>query len=127
MVLKNENTSIAATTSSPTIQKFLQCSLHLAVDDLFASGTVQQPMKSSLNQVTSFDTTHSGSYSPDNYDIRKVPISGEETPYSKPNGFGDDPARKGPRLGRSKVCQQKSSIGVVLGSIWIRTSTLKVA
>lgn len=127
MIPKNESTSITAIVSNATVQKFLQRSLHLAVDDLFASGTVQQLMESSLNQVTSFDTTHSGSYSSDNYDIRKVPISGDEMPYSPPNGGSDEHARKGPRLGRSKVCHQKSSIGVVLGSIWIRTSTLKAA
>lgn len=127
IVPKSEDTSIAAIASNATVQKFLQRSLHLAVDDLFASGTVQQLMESSLNQVTSFDTTYSGSYSSDDYDIRKVPISGEETPSPKPNGVGKDRARKGPRLGRSKVCHQKSSIGVVLGSIWIRTSTLKAA
>jgi len=118
---------MAAIASSATVQKFLQRSLHLAVDDLFASGTVEQLMASSLNQVTSFDTTYSGSYSSDNYDIRKVPISAEETSSSKQNSVGEDPSRKGPRLGRSKICHQKSSMGVVLGSIWIRTSTLKAA
>lgn len=110
--------------SPPTLQSRSSYSARFT-DDLFASGTVQQLMESSLNQVTSFDTTYSGSYSSDDYDIRKVPISGEETPSPKPNGVGKDRARKGPRLGRSKVCHQKSSIGVVLGSIWIRTSTLK--
>lgn len=127
----NEDTSTSAIASSAVIQKFLQRSLHLAVDDLFASGTVQQLMESSLNQVTSFDTTYAGSYDADDYDIHKVPISEDEKPQPKQSGSTASRTqatpKAPPRLSRSKICHQKSSIGVVLGSIWVRTSTLKVA
>lgn len=127
----NEGASTSAIASSAVVQKFLQRSLHLAVDDLFASGTVQQLMESSLNQVTSFDTTYAGSYDADDYDIRKVPISEDEKPQSKKSSSTTSTTeatpKVPPRLGRSRICHQKSSIGVVLGSIWVRTSTLKVA
>lgn len=116
---KGSDGSMAAIASSRVVQDFLQCSLHLAVDDLFSSGTVQQLMESTLNQVTSFDATYRGSYNSEHYDIHKVPISGE-------GDSTEDTAGKKPTMSRSKVCHQKSSIGVVLGSIWIRTSTLKV-
>jgi hypothetical protein len=126
LVPNNNDSSLTAIASSPMVQKFLQRSLHLAVDDLFKSGTVEQLMASSLNQVTSFDTEYKGTYSSDSYDINKV-FDSEENPSPAPSAGTDNTARKGPRLSRSKVCHQKSSMGVVLGSIWIRTSTLKVA
>lgn len=84
-------------------------------------------MESSLNQVTSFDTAYRGTYDEEDYDIYKIPVSGEEKADPAPSVFGEDPAKKGPHIRRSKTCHQKSSMGVVLGSIWIRTSTLKTA
>ena len=126
MVPRHNDNSMAAIASSPMVQKFLQRSLHLAVDDLFASGTVEQLMSSSLNQVTSFDTAYDGSYSSESYNVNKV-FNSDEKPSPKSKGGFEDTPGKGPRLSRSKVCHQKSSIGVVLGSIWIRTSTLKVS
>lgn len=86
-------------------------------------------MESSLKQVTTFDTIHAGSYDSDDYDIRKVPISENEKPQLKRSGPTTNATRvtpkAQPRLSLSKICHQKSSIGVVLGSIWVRTSTLK--
>ncbi|RYP57535.1 hypothetical protein DL770_010648 [Monosporascus sp. CRB-9-2] len=126
----NGDTSISAIASSAIVQKFLQRSLHLAVDDLFASGTVQQLMDATLNQVTSFDTAYTGSYDADDYDIHKVPISESEKPQSKQSGCttgAQATAKDPPRLNRSRTCHQKSSIGVVLGSVWVRTSTLNVS
>lgn len=88
-------------------------------------------MESSLKQVTTFDTIHAGSYDSDDYDIRKVPISENEKPQLKRSGPTTNATRvtpkAQPRLSLSKICHQKSSIGVVLGSIWVRTSTLKAA
>jgi len=123
LVPKNDNSSVAAIVSSKAVQGFLQHSLHLAVDNLFASGTVQQLMDTTLNQVTSFDTASSGSYGSETYYIRNMPVShGQSGP--KTSTTEENPSH-GPRLTRSKVCNQSSSMGVVLGSIWIRTSTLK--
>ncbi|KAH8695769.1 hypothetical protein GQ44DRAFT_832603 [Phaeosphaeriaceae sp. PMI808] len=125
--LKSEDSSLASIAASAVIQKFLQHTMHLAVDDLIASGTVQQLLESSLNHVTSFDTTYYGSYTSEECAIRRSPLR-EDTPMSpKPSGVPHDTTRQGPRLSRARMCHQKSSIGVVLGSIWIRTSTLKVA
>jgi hypothetical protein len=125
------DTSLSAIASSAVVQKFLQHSLHLAVDDLFASGTVQQLMEASLNRVTSFDAVHTGSYDGDEHDIRRVPVMEYEKSQSKQSdSTANRPSagREAPqRLSRSRTCYGKSSIGVVLGSIWIRTSTLKVA
>ncbi|KAK3361114.1 hypothetical protein B0T24DRAFT_691791 [Lasiosphaeria ovina] len=127
------DSSLSAIASSAVVQKFLQHSLHLAVDDLFASGTVQQLMEASLNKVTSFDAVHTGSYDGDQHDIHRVPVTEYEKSQSKQ---GNSAAASGqsaaaqetpPRLSRSRTCYGRSSIGVVLGSIWIRTSTLKVA
>jgi len=125
------NTSLSAIASSAVVQRFLQQSMHLAVDDLFASGTVQQLMEASLNKVTTFDTVHAGSYDGEEHDIRRVPV----TEYEESQSNADNTASDGqsaaqeapPRLSRSRTCYGTSSIGVVLGSIWIRTSTLKVA
>ena len=126
LVPTNNDSSLAAIASSPMVQKFLQRSIHLPVDDLFASGTVYQLMDSSLNQVNSFDTAYTGSYNSENYEISKaLDPENLEKPNSKETAKGH--TTNGPRLSRSKTCHQKSSIGVVLGSIWIRTSTLKVA
>ena len=125
------DTSLSAIASSAVVQKFLQHSLHLAVDDLFASGTVQQLMEASLNKVTSFDAVHTGSYDSDGHDIRRVPVTEYEKEQSKQSNSTTDKQtaaqEEPPRLSRSRTCYGKSSIGVVLGSIWIRTSTLKVA
>ena len=126
---KREESTTAAIAGNAMVQKFLQRSIHLAIDDLFASGTIGDLMESSMSQVTSFDTAYSGSYSPDNYDIRKMPmseISGASFP-NRPDKEAPSAHRtqKPPRIARSKVCHQKSSMGVMLGSIWIRTSTLK--
>jgi hypothetical protein len=123
LVPANNGGSVAAIAANPIVQKFLQRSVNLAVDDLFASGTVQQLMDSSLNQVTSFDTAYTGSYNSETYDISK---SLDPENLEKPN-LKEAAKDDGPRLSRSRTCHQKSSIGVVLGSIWIRTSTLKVA
>jgi hypothetical protein len=126
LVPANNDSSVATIAASPMVQKFLRRSVNLAVDDLFASGTVQQLMESSLNQVTSFDTAYTGSYDSETYEISKA-LDPEN--FENPNlkEAPKDDTTNGPRLSRSRTCHQKSSIGVVLGSIWIRTSTLKVA
>jgi hypothetical protein len=80
-------------------------------------------MDTTFNQVTSFDTASSGSYGSETYDIHNMPVShGQSSP--KTSIIEEKPSH-GPRLTRSKVCNQSSSMGVVLRSILIRTSTLK--
>lgn len=80
-------------------------------------------MESTLNQVTSFDTVCTGSYESNSYDIHRMPVC-QEGLSPKPSAT-EDFTSKGPRLSRPRACHQKSLIGVVLGSIWIRTSILK--
>jgi hypothetical protein len=125
------DTSLSAIASSAVVQKFLQHSLHLAVDDLFVSGTVQQLMEASLNKVTSFDAVHTGSYDSDGHEICRIPVTEYEKSQSKQTDSTTNKQSAAqeapPGLRRSRTCYGKSSIGVVLGSIWIRTSTLKVA
>jgi hypothetical protein len=127
----NGDTSLSAIASSAVVQKLLQHSLHLAVDDLFASGTVQQLMEASLNKVTSFDAVHTGSYDSDGHEICRIPVTEYEKSQSKQTDSTTNKQSAAqeapPGLRRSRTCYGKSSIGVVLGSIWIRTSTLKVA
>ena len=119
----NHDNSVAAIVSSKAVQGFLQKSLHLAVDNLFASGTVQQLMDTTLNQVTSFDTACSGSYGAESYDIRNMPVSHDQPDPG--TNTTDEKLGQRPRFKRSKTCNQSSSMGVVLGSIWVRTSTLR--
>ncbi|RYP62973.1 hypothetical protein DL771_009500 [Monosporascus sp. 5C6A] len=95
---KAEQNTMTAIVSSEAVQTFLQKSLHMAVDNLFASGTVQQLMDSTLNQVTSFNSITSGTYTAGGFDLHR---------------------------GASTTCHRTSSMGVVLGSIWVRTSTLR--
>ncbi|RYP15611.1 hypothetical protein DL765_005590 [Monosporascus sp. GIB2] len=121
---KSEQNTMTAIASSKAVQKFLQQSLHMAVDNLFASGTVQQLMDSTLNQVTSFDSITSGTYTADGYDLHP----GSAT-YKAVHGVPEERSRPDqnscPRLSRSRTCHRTSSMGVLLGSIWVRTSTLK--
>jgi len=124
-VHEDADASIVAIASSHAVQGFLQKALHLAVDDLVASGTIEQLMLSSMRQVSSFDTSHSGSYDDDHFDVHKVPSSTSSAQNTKKNKPGTPAAP--PRLTRSKTCHQKTSMGVMFGSIWIRTSSLKAA
>ncbi|KAK1753305.1 hypothetical protein QBC47DRAFT_404660 [Echria macrotheca] len=120
-VPKDADASIIAIASNRAVQGFLQKALHLAVDDLVASGTMEQLMMSTMRQVSSFDTKYAGGYDTDSFDMHKVPSS-SSTP--RPTGANKPET---PRLARSKTCHQKTSMGVMFGSIWIRTSTLKAA
>jgi hypothetical protein len=119
--------NISAIVSNKAVQSLLQHSLHAAVDNLFASGTVQQLMDQSVNQVTSFETSTTGTYTADGFDLHKSsPTFRGENGASSPED--DEPESRGsrPRLNRCRVCHQTSSVGVLLGSVWMRTSTLKV-
>ncbi|KXX77094.1 putative ankyrin repeat protein L93 [Madurella mycetomatis] len=124
---KGEETSLAHIAASAIVQKFMEHAIHLAMTDLVASGTVGHLLESSLSQVTSFDTAYSGSYTSEEYNIRRSPSGDDASGATKPSSAPREQTMHGPRLSRSRVCHQKSSIGVVLGSIWIRTSTLKVS
>ncbi len=64
--------------SSPRVRDFLQHSLHLAVDNLFKSGTVEQLMGDAVDQVTSFNCTSRGSYGEDGSKIKNVDVLGDE-------------------------------------------------
>jgi len=110
-------------TSSPRVQDFLQRSLHLAVDSLFRSGTVEQLMDDTIKQITSFDCTCRGSYGAGGPEIQNA--DGLED-GSGAQGSTPSASRSHPTLKKARVCHQTSSMGVLFGSIWIRTSTLKV-
>jgi hypothetical protein len=116
--------SLASITGSITMQRFLQQTAHATDNDLLASGTIQQLMNQSLNQVTQFETKYSGSYQSEEYEFKR---SFDHGSRDEPSRHTNHPSRGKPRLSRSRTCHQKSSIGVVLGSIWIRTSSLKIA
>lgn len=101
--------------------------LHMAVDNLFASGTVEQLMDATLDSVTSLESISSGTYAEDGNDLKPVHgASGSGQRGSNPKAEPSSQGGHGSRFSRSRVCHQTSSMGVVLGSIWIRTSTLKV-
>lgn len=116
-----------AIVSSKTVQSFMREALHMAVDSLFASGTVEQLMDATLDSVTAFESISSGTYAEDGNHVKPVHRAfGSDQPGSRPEVR--QPSSQGgcARFSRSRVCHQTSSMGVVLGSIWIRTSTLKV-
>lgn len=120
----SQSTDIIA--SSPKVQAFLQNSFNLAVEKLFRSGTVEQLMKDAVGRVTSFDTACRGSYGErDETSIHTVDALEDE--YSHPRGSASSTASSAPpRLKRARVCHRMSSMGMLLGSIWVRYSTLKV-
>jgi len=129
LVIGRSSYATDITVSNPRVQNFLQNSLHLAVDSLFKSGTVEQLMSDAINRVTSFDCTCRGSYGEDGSEVQNVDGMRDESSGvpelapPPPPGAGRGPP---PPLKRARVCHQTSSMGVLFGSIWIRTSTLKV-
>ncbi|KAH8883316.1 hypothetical protein GQ53DRAFT_846984 [Thozetella sp. PMI_491] len=112
--------------SSPRVQDFLNYSLHLAIDNLFKSGTIEQLMDESVNQMTSFDVTCRGSYGEDGSDIQNVDGLDEGRKNTRESGSNASRGGGSPALKRARVCHRTSSMGVLFGSIWVRTSTLKV-
>lgn len=128
----NEDPLMGAIASSPVTKEFIQRALHSAVDNMVASGTMQQLLESSLSQVTSFQTSHCCSYTADTHDVPKVPSSVNEASdvrNKESDGRTTDAdeggAEKPPRLARLKICHRKSSMGLMFGSLWVRTCTLK--
>ncbi|KAK3389737.1 hypothetical protein B0H63DRAFT_507253 [Podospora didyma] len=125
-----QSTDIIA--SSPKVQAFLQHSFHLAVESLFKSGTVEQLMSESVGRVTSFDSTCRGSYGAgeDGESVQLHTVDGlhdeDDDENSASSSSSSSSNSNPPQLKRARVCHQTSSMGVLLGSIWIRTSTLKV-
>jgi len=119
----------AAIVSSKAVQTFMRQALHMAVDNLFASGTVEQLMDTTLDRVTAFESISSGKCSGDGQDLKR---GGADSKRGVPNSPEDEDkcppqqGRRGSIFSRARVCHQTSSMGVVLGSIWVRTSTLKV-
>ncbi|RYP86781.1 hypothetical protein DL770_004852 [Monosporascus sp. CRB-9-2] len=125
VVRRDEKNTLAAVVSSKPVQSFLQHSLHMAVDNMFASGMVQQLMDATLNQVTSFETGASGTYTADGYTIERGFPTFKDSKHDAPEE-AQDHRRGRPRLARSHTCHKTSSMGIMLGSVWIRHSTLKV-
>ena len=124
IVAKTEDNSLGSIVLSKTAQAFLRHSLHLAVQNLFESGTVEELMDKTLSRVTSFDSAHSGEYNSDGYNMRNIPLpKGGQDPRKS---YQRRPSTAEPRFARSHVCHRTSSMGVVFGSIWIRISTLRV-
>jgi hypothetical protein len=125
---KTREDTTAAIVSSKAVQSFMRQALHMAVDNLFASGTVEQLMDTTLNRVSAFDAITSGTYTEDGCDLRSGRPASEAAGQGHPDQEDKSlsPGRRGSIFSRARVCHQTSSMGVVLGSIWVRTSTLKV-
>ncbi|KAI1324748.1 hypothetical protein F5Y16DRAFT_423631 [Xylariaceae sp. FL0255] len=111
------NTSM---TSNRLVREFLQKSMQIAVDDLFSSGTIEGLLDNTINQVTEFETHLQGTHRNDgSYEVDNS-AKGRCHQESKKNPF-DNSTRA------SRVCHRTSSVGVLFGSIWVRTSTLRLA
>jgi hypothetical protein len=116
--------SVSSIVSSKPVQALLKHSLELAIDDLFQSGTVDQLMDSTITRMNSFDSALSGEYDSESYKMHDTPV-----PYHPNNPNADYTSEGGKtnyRFTRSRVCHKTSSMGCLFGSIWVRTSTLKV-
>ncbi|KAK4158896.1 hypothetical protein QBC43DRAFT_363022 [Cladorrhinum sp. PSN259] len=124
---KAKRGTTAAIVSSKAVQKFMQQALHMAVDNLFASGTVEELMDETLNRVTTFESISLGTCTKDGSNLDPGNLAsqnGQGAADQKENRPSQ--GRRGSIFSRTRVCHQTSSMGVVLGSIWVRTSTLKV-
>ena len=122
-VPKDADASAIAIASNPKVQDFFAQAMHRSVDEMLASGILQQVLLSAMRQPSSFETGYSGSFDPDGFDMHK-----EQPSSTAAGGHVDtDTPNRPPRLGRSKTCHQKTSMGVMFGSIWVRTTTLKAA
>jgi hypothetical protein len=108
----------SALTSNSIVKEVLQQSMRLAVDDLFASGTFEGLLENTINQVTEFETQSCGGYTPEDYTIQ----NSAKARYYRQN---KDPFANFSRA--SRVCHRTSSVGVLFGSIWVRTSTLRLS
>ncbi|KAI0148396.1 hypothetical protein GGR57DRAFT_515374 [Xylariaceae sp. FL1272] len=105
-------------TSNRVVRAFLQQSMRMAVDDLFESDTIEGLLEHTINNVTEFEAQSCGSYTSNDYEIH--------------NGakLYTDQACQNPFTSftrASRVCHRTSSVGVLFGSIWVRTSTLRLA
>jgi hypothetical protein len=98
-------------------------SLEMAIDGLIESRTVNQLMDSTITKMTSFDFEHSGEYDSEKYTMHNTPVSRYQNPDADYTSKG---GKTSYRFTRSRVCHRTSSMGCLFGSIWVRTSTLKV-
>ena len=105
-------------TSNKIVKAFLQQSMQIAMNDLFASGTIEGLLENTINQVTEFETQSHGAFTSESYYI----IDSAKTRYHQQNA-GD--YAKTARA--SRVCHRTSSVGLLFGSIWVRVSTLRLA
>lgn len=98
-------------------------SLQLTVEKLFESGTMEQLMDMSLSRMASFESACSVNCDSSDYNIRNTLRSKERYDLRKGQ---EKPPHAASRFTRSRVCHRTSSIGIMLGSIWVRISTLSV-
>jgi hypothetical protein len=120
-----DNRALSAVVSSKPVQSLLQQSLHMAVDNLFATGMVQQLMDETLLQAASLETEASGTYTDDGYDLERGIPASKDAKHNRSEGSQEHERGRG-RVSRSRLCHKTTSMGVMLGSIWIRHSALKV-
>jgi hypothetical protein len=117
----NSDTSLM---SNGVVKAFLKHSLQLAVENLFDSGTVEELMDKTINRVTTFESTSSGEYTSEDYDMHNPSLS--KARRRQQTGVRSENNCPRFRFSRSRVCHRTSSMGVVVGSIWVRTSTLRL-
>ncbi|TVY81433.1 hypothetical protein LSUE1_G001778 [Lachnellula suecica] len=121
---KSSSSDTSSLISNRVVKTFLKHSLKLAVDNLFESGTVEDLMNNTLNRMTTFESTATGEYTSDDYNFCDPSLPQGNRQHTGSLGFeGKSTSFEG---SRSRVCHQTSSIGVVVGNIWVRTSTLRM-
>ena len=122
--VKPNATNNASLTPNGVVKAFLKHSLHLAVENLFDSGTVEELMDITTSRVTTFESASSGEYTSEGYNIHNPSLS--KARRRQQTEVRNEKNRSSFRFSRSRVCHRTSSMGVVVGSIWVRTSTLRL-
>ncbi|RYP46935.1 hypothetical protein DL768_006918 [Monosporascus sp. mg162] len=105
--------------SNRVIKAALQQSMQIAVDDFLASGTIEELLANTTGQIVECNTQSYGTYTSEDYHIQSSAM------YRPPYQYQKSPYANFSRA--SRICHRTSSVGVLFGKIWVRTSTLRLA
>ena len=125
-----ETHQFASGMSVPSIQASMENALQLAAEKFFENGTFAKVMNNTLQKVTSVQSTyHSRCNSP--------PTSLDQTPTiaTRSNSMGKiekvNHTSRGSRVASkttySRICHSTSATGTLFGTVWVRTTTLKIS
>lgn len=100
--------------ANTTIRKLFQKSMQTAVDNFLTSGALEELFADSIGQITEYEAQSCGTFTPDDYQMDPQLHHDPRKPYA-------DFSRA------SRICHRTSSVGLLFGKVWRRTSTLRLA